>query len=188
MPKSLPVARETLFVVVWKYRSFDPSPLYRFASSDACSRSWLDVTRASTQQIFWSPTYRQYGEVVAAWTLDTAKTLEPFTNLPVILAQRPCQSSLYCFNFNICVAVANTLTQPYSWMLKSLSLSRQPFLAVALKYWLFALSPLWYDVAHDACNRSLLDVTWASRQQIYMQSYLLTVWRGCCCIVTWYRW
>ena len=55
-------------------------------------------------------------KVCPAWSLEIVENLERFTNLRVILAQVAMLiSSLYRSNFNICVAVANTITQYYLW-------------------------------------------------------------------------
>ena len=122
-----------------------------------------------------------------AWSLNIAKNLEHFTNFCVILAQRPGWSSLYRSNFNICVAVASTLPEPCTWMPKCFSLARQTLLVVALKYRSFASSLRYHVATRDACSRSCLNITWAKRQYIHVQPYLLTVWLGCYCIITWYR-
>ena len=122
-----------------------------------------------------------------AWSLNIAKNLEHFTNFCVILAQGPCWSSQYRSSFNICVAVASTLQQPSTWMPKCLSLARQTLLVVALNYRSFASSLCYHVATRDACSRSWLNIAWAKRQHIHVQPYLLTVWLGCCCIITWYR-
>ena len=122
-----------------------------------------------------------------AWSLNIAKNLEHFTNFCVILAQGPCSSSQYRSSFNICVAVASTLPQPSTWMPKCFSLARQTLLVVALNYRSFASSLCYHVATRDACSRSWLNIAWAKRQHIHVQPYLLTVWLGCCCIITWYR-
>ena len=71
-------------------------------------------------------------KVCPTWSLEIVENLEHFTNLRVILVQGSCYSSRYRSNFNICVAVANTITQFYIWINKSLSLARQPLLVAAL--------------------------------------------------------
>ena len=64
--------------------------------------------------------------------LRLLKILERFTNC--VSSLRRGHANLLCIvsNFNICVAVANTMTQYYLWINKSLSLARQPLLVAAL--------------------------------------------------------
>ena len=76
-----------------------------------------------------------------AWSLEIVENLARFTNLRVILAQVPWQSSLYRSKFNIYVPVANSMTKLYTWIDKSLSLARQPLLVVALNYRSVAPAP-----------------------------------------------
>ena len=65
----------------------------------------------------------------------------------------------------ICVAVANMITQFYTWIDKLLSLAKQPLLVVALDYGSFAPSPCDQTAVGEACGRSYLDVTWANKQR-----------------------
>ena len=51
------------------------------------------------------------------------------------------------------------MTQPYTWVNKSLSLARQPLLVVGLNYRLFAHSLSYLDAAQNACSMSWLNVT-----------------------------
>ena len=100
-----------------------------------------------------------------SWSFKIVENLERLTNLRVILAQGPCLSSPYRSNFNICVAVANTITQSYTWINKSLSLARQPLLVEALNYRSFDSSPCYQTAARDPCSISYLDVTLATNQR-----------------------
>ena len=123
-------------------------------------------------------------KVCPAWSLEIVVNLERFTNLLVILAQGLCQSSLYRSNFNICVTVANTITQYYILINKSLSLARQSLLVVALNCRSFAPSPGIQVAARDACSRSWLDVTRASNQRAMRSPTNCQYGEGVACLVT----